>query len=248
MKFINRLNDIKFNNKLVNNLAKEFNVSNEVIKILFSRGITNKTDIDQFLNSSINQFYNPFQLSGMASAVSAIQQAVKDNKKILIVGDYDTDGICSTAILYKYFESIGKKVDYFLPNRFADGYGLTIDTVNKIVEKFDPQFIITVDCGISCYKEVDYIKSLGIDIVVTDHHEIPEIIPDCICVDPKLQSDYPFKELCGAGVALKVIQALSGLNEALKYTNIAALATVADIVPLKSENRAIVKHGYWIEF
>ncbi len=243
MKFINRLNDIKFNNKLVNNLAKEFNVSNEVIKILFSRGITNKTDIDQFLNSSINQFYNPFQLSGMASAVSAIQQAVKDNKKILIVGDYDTDGICSTAILYKYFESIGKKVDYFLPNRFADGYGLTIDTVNKIVEKFAPQFIITVDCGISCYKEVDYIKSLGIDIVVTDHHEIPEIIPDCICVDPKLQSDYPFKELCGAGVALKVIQALSGLNEALKYTCIAALATVADIVPLKSENRAIVKHG-----
>lgn len=243
MKLVNRLNNIKFNNKLVGEYAKEFNVTEPVIKLLFSRGINSKKEISEFLNCSINQFYNPFQLKGMKEAVEAIKNAIETKKKILIVGDYDTDGICSTAILYKYFESIGIKVDYFLPNRFADGYGLTIDTVNKIVAEFNPEFIITVDCGISCYKEVEYIQSLGIEIVVTDHHEIPEIVPDCICVDPKLPSNYPFKELCGAGVALKVVQALSGLNEALKYTSIAALATVADIVPLQSENRAIVKNG-----
>lgn len=243
MKLENKLQKLKVNNKLIKSLSSEFNISENTVKLLFSRDLTTKTQIADFLNCGINNFFNPFLLSGMNDAIKQIQKAISQNKKILIVGDYDTDGICATAILYKYFESVGVKIDYFLPNRFLDGYGLTIETVDKIVSEFNPEFIITVDCGISCYKEVEYIKSKNIDVVVTDHHEIPDIIPDCVCVDPKLESNYPFKELCGAGVALKVVQALAGLNEALKYTNIAALATVADIVPLKSENRAIVKHG-----
>ena len=243
MKFENKLETLKFNNKLVKSLSSELNISENTIKLLFSRGINTKEQIVDFLNCGINNFYNPFQLTGMTEGVKQIKQAIESNKRILIVGDYDTDGICSTAILFKYFESINVKVDYFLPNRFLDGYGLTIETVDKIVEEFNPEFIITVDCGISCEKEIEYIKSKGIEIVVTDHHEIPETIPNCTCIDPKLPGNYPFKELCGAGVALKVVQALAGLNEALKYTNIASLATVADIVPLVSENRAIVKHG-----
>lgn len=243
MKFENKLEKTKFNNKLIKSLSSELNISENIVKLLFSRNINTKEKIVNFLNCGINNFYNPFQLSGMATGVKQINNAIQNKKRILIVGDYDTDGICSTAILYKYFESIGIKVNYFLPNRFLDGYGLTIETVDKIVEEFNPEFIITVDCGISCEKEVEYIQSKGIEIVVTDHHEIPDTIPNCTCIDPKLPGDYPFKELCGAGVALKVVQALAGLSEALKYTSIACLATVADIVPLVSENRAIVKHG-----
>ena len=243
MKYINKLNSIKFNTKQVKSLANELNLSENIIKLLLSRNIQTKTEIQNFLNSSLNSFYNPFLLKGMQEAVNKIKSAIENNRRIVIVGDYDTDGICATTILYKYFESIGVKVNYFLPNRFLDGYGLTIETVDKIIAEFDPEFMITVDCGISCYKEIDYAMNKGIEVVVTDHHEIPEILPNCVCVDPKISSDYPFNELCGAGVALKVVQALSGLTEALKYTNIAALATVADIVPLVSENRAIVKHG-----
>ena len=243
MKYINKLTQIKFNNKQIKSVAAELNLSENLVKLLFSRNIQTKPEIQDFLNSSLNNFYNPFLLSGMQEGVNKIKDAIQNKKRIIIVGDYDTDGICATAILYKYFESIGVKVNYFLPNRFLDGYGLTIDTVDKIINEFDPEFMITVDCGISCHKEIDYLLSKGIDVVVTDHHEIPEVIPNCVCIDPKLNSSYPFKELCGAGVALKVVQAIAGLTEALKYTNIATLATVADIVPLVSENRAIVKHG-----
>lgn len=243
MKYLNKIENNKLNIKQIKSLSKELKVSENIVKLLFSRGITTKNDILDFINSGLNQFYNPFQLTGMNEAVQTIKNALENNKRITIVGDYDTDGICATAILYKYFESINKKVDYFLPNRFLDGYGLTIETVDKIINEFNPELLITVDCGIACYKEIDYAKSRGVEVVVTDHHEIPEIIPNCVCVDPKLPSTYPFKELCGAGVAFKLVQALAGLPEALKYTNIAALATVADIVPLIKENRAIVKHG-----
>lgn len=243
MKYINKLQNLKLNNKLIKSLSSELNISENIIKLLFSRGINSKNDITDFINSGINNFYNPFQLKGMNEGVTIIKNAIKNNKRILIVGDYDTDGICATAILYKYFESIKVKTNYFLPNRFLDGYGLTMETVDKIYKEFNPELIITVDCGISCHKEIEYAKNLGIEVLVTDHHEIPETIPNCVCIDTKMKSNYPFKDLCGAGVALKLVQALGGLNEALKYTNIASLATVADIVPLKSENRAIVKHG-----
>ena len=243
MKYANKLLETKFNNKQIKSLSQELNLSENLVKLLFSRDVKTKEQIQDFLSSGLNSFYNPFLLSGMQEAVIKIKSAIENKKRIVIVGDYDTDGICATAILYKYFESVGIKANYFLPNRFLDGYGLTFETVDKIINEFDPEFMITVDCGISCYKEIDYAMEKGLEVVVTDHHEIPEIIPNCVCIDPKLPSNYPFKELCGAGVALKVVQALSGLTEALKYTNIACLATVADIVPLISENRAIVKHG-----
>lgn len=243
MKYINKIQECKINNNKVKSLSTELNLPENIIKLLFSRGIKTKTEIQDFLNCGINQFKNPFLLSGMQEGVNMINDAIKNNNRILIVGDYDTDGICSTAILYKYFESVGVKVNYFLPNRFLDGYGLTIETAKKIVAEFNPELIITVDCGIACHNEIDYLQSLGIKVLVTDHHEIPEIIPNCVCIDPKLESAYPFKEFCGAGVAFKLVQALAGLSEALKYTNIASIATVADIVTLTSENRAIVKHG-----
>ncbi len=243
MKYISS-NQSNYNVKQLNNLSKKFNVPTHIIKHLFSLNIKTEKEIADFFNPGLSQFYNPFLLKGMQEAVNKINDAISNNKKIIIVGDYDTDGICATAVLYKYFESINVKVDYFLPNRFLDGYGLTIETAQKIIENFNPDLLITVDCGISCHKEIDYLLEHNVDVIVTDHHEVPDIKPNCICLDPKdpIQT-YPFKELCGAGVALKLVHALGGLKQFLNLTNIASLATVADIVPLINENRAIVMHG-----
>lgn len=228
---------------LLQDLKQKTGLEEIVIKLLINRGIDTIEKINNFLEPTIRNLHNPFLLHDMQKVVDIINNAVSKNKKILIFGDYDADGISATAILYKYFESLNKQADYFLPNRYEDGYGLTMDTVNKVLQDYSPELIITVDCGISCYKEIEYIKSKGIEIVVTDHHEIPEILPDCPIINAKLPNqDYPFKELCGAGVALKIVQALGEIN-LQKYLAIASIATIADIVPLLDENRAIVKLG-----
>jgi single-stranded-DNA-specific exonuclease len=133
---------------------------------------------------------------------------------------------------------------YFLPDRDADGYGLTKDLIKTLHERFKPNLIITVDCGISCPAEIEYAKSLGMDCIVTDHHSIPAETPNCICVNPKFtDQEYPFSDLCGAGVALKLVQALGGIETAAKYLDICSIATVADIVSLRDENRVIVANG-----
>ena len=243
MEFVKK-NNLQFNNDKIISISAKYNLNEDVVKLLFARGIDNEELIDNFLSSGTTLLYNPFLLKNMNNVVDKIRYYMSNNKKILIMGDYDTDGISASAILYKYFESNNIKVDVFLPNRFVDGYGLTNDTIDKVKSLYNPDLIITVDCGITCVNEIDYCKKLGIDIIVTDHHDIPDVVPDTLIINPKLQDQiYPFKELCGAGVALKLVQALGGLEEALKYTTIATLATVADIVPLMDENRAIVKLG-----
>lgn len=227
-----------------NNLAKKFNLNNAVIDILVARNYDTEEKINAFLNPSEKDFHDPFLLKDMDKAVSRINKALAQNERVLIFGDYDVDGVSASAILIKYFASRDFFVDYYLPNRYIDGYGLTCEVIDKVKEKYNPSLIITVDCGISCYKEVDYAKSLGIDIVVTDHHDIPEILPNTITINAKLPDQkYPFSQLCGTGVAFKLVQALSGLEEAKKYLGICAVATIADIVPLVDENRAIVTLG-----
>ena len=204
-----------------------------VVDLLAKRGFESEEEVDKFLNTSEKDFYDPFLLRGMDKLVKRIKKAIEKNEKVLIFGDYDVDGVSASAILIKYFASIQFYVDYFLPNRYIDGYGLTKESINFVKEKFNPSLIITVDCGISCYEEVEYAKTIGIDIVVTDHHDIPDVIPDTIVVNPKLDGQsYPFKYLCGTGVAFKVVQALSGLEVAKNYLGICAIATIADIVPL----------------
>ncbi len=225
-------------------MSKTFNLSPQVIKILFARGYTNSDQIKQFINPSLSDLHDPFLLKDMDRAVARIKQAISKKEKVLIFGDYDVDGVSASAILIKYFASIGFYVDYYLPNRYIDGYGLTCEVLDKVKEKYNPSLIITVDCGISCHKEVEYAKSLGIEIIVTDHHDIPEILPDTIVVNAKLPNQkYPFSQLCGTGVAFKLVQAISGLEEAKKYLGICAIATIADIVPLVDENRIIVYYG-----
>ena len=242
MQFIKK--NKKVNNKLIAKFSSENNISKLVVKLAYMNGMETEKELYDYFNPSINSFHNPFLLKNMSEAVAKISNAIASKQKILILGDYDADGICATAILYKFFKSQDVLVDYFLPNRFTDGYGITMDTLDKIKKMYNPNLIVTVDCGIACYKEVEYAKELGFDIVVTDHHEIPKQIPDCICVDCKFEDQpYPCKFLCGAGIALKLVQALSGLSTALEYTSICSIATVADIVPLIDENRVIVHHG-----
>ena len=244
MEFLEKESVNKYNNKFLIECANEFNLSEEVIKLLFLRGMDTKDKIRKFLDVGITQFNNPLLLKNMSEVVEKVRYYLDNHKRILIMGDYDTDGISASAILYKYFASLGNTPNVFLPNRFVDGYGLTIDSINKVNSMYSPDLIITVDCGITSVEEISYCKSLGIDIIVTDHHDIPEVLPDTLIINPKLDDQiYPFKELCGAGVALKLVQALGGIDEALKYTTIASIATVADIVPLTDENRAIVKFG-----
>lgn len=233
----------KINNKLIDKFSEEHKISKLIVSLAYMKGVETENDLHHYFFPTINIFHNPYLLRGMSEAVEKIKNAISSKQKILILGDYDTDGICATAIIVSYFKMLDIQVDYFLPNRFTDGYGITIDTLDKIKKLYNPNLIITVDCGIACFTEIEYAKELGFDIIVTDHHEIPKKIPNCICIDCKFNDSYPFKNLCGAGVALKLVHALSNLNTALKFTNICAIATVADIVPLINENRAIVQHG-----
>ena len=234
--------NIEINDDEIYKLSKEIGHSFVVTKILASRGYDTIEKIQKFLSPKITDLHDPFLLKNMDIVTEKIKNALETKKKVLIFGDYDVDGISATAILYRFFASHGLVPQYFLPNRYEDGYGLTIETAQKVIDLYSPELIITVDCGISCYKEVDYLMSKGIDVVVTDHHEIPEILPSCPIINAKmLGQEYPFRELCGAGVALKIVQALGENLE--EYLPICAIATIADIVSLTDENRAIVTCG-----
>ncbi len=218
--------------------------SEKFIRLLIERGIDSQEKAEKFFNFDPTQLHDPYLLKGMQAAVNRLRDAISQKQRVLIIGDYDADGICATAILYKYLLTQRVKTSYFLPERDADGYGLNVELVQRLNEKFHPDLLITVDCGISCPEEIKYAQSLGIDCIVTDHHAIPEKTPDCICVDPKFKDqDYPFDDLCGAGVSLKLVQAMEGLEAAQKYFDICAIATVADIVSLTDENRVIVHNG-----
>lgn len=226
----------------IKKLSKEINLSETTTKILVNRGYDTTLKINKFLNPNVNDLRDPFLLNNMKEVVEKITSAIESKKRILIFGDYDVDGISATAILYKFFEKKGVNVNYFLPNRYEDGYGLTIETATKVIKEYNPQLIITVDCGISCAKEVDFLIKNGVDVIVTDHHEIPEILPNCLTINAKIPNQkYGFTELCGAGVAFKIVQAFN--EDIFEYLPIAAIATVADIVSLTDENRAIVILG-----
>ena len=228
----------------INHIVQKFGVSKDVAELLLLRELNSDTEIAKFLNPQITDMHDPYLFNDMDKVVARIKKAIENKESVLIFGDYDVDGITSSYILLDYFRSVGLDVNTFLPNRYSDGYGLTRDAVDYVLNTFKPTLIITVDCGISGYEEVEYIKSKGVDIIVTDHHDCPEILPKCLVIDAKIPNQrYPFRELCGAGVALKVVEALAGRDTALKYLPVCAIATVSDIVPLIDENRIIVKMG-----
>lgn len=231
------------------NASNKFSISDEIGQILISRGITSEENLEMYVKPNIQNLRNPFLLKDMDKAVARIEEAIKRNEKIVIYGDYDVDGVSSTSILLIYFKHINYEVEYYIPNRLEEGYGLNKDAIDHIKDNMNGQLIITVDCGITSVDEVDYAKKSNIDVIISDHHEPQEKLPNAIAVvDPK-RSDcsYPFKGICGCGVAFKLIHALSGDDDFYEninlYLEIVALATVCDIMPVLDENRIIVKNG-----
>ena len=222
-------------------LAEETGLTEQITRILYARGVDTAQKIRRFMKPSEKNFLSPFLMRGMKEAVEMITAARDEGKTVAVFGDYDADGICASAIMYHALKEFGIDAYVYVPER-ADGYGLSEEAIDRIFEDSNPELFITVDCGISCAKEAQYIYELGSDVIVTDHHELPEILPDCVIINPKLQDDYPYDNLCGAGVAFKVACALIG-EAAYKYLDFATLATVADSVPLLGENRDIVTEG-----
>lgn len=222
--------------------AEKFNISPFVMEIILSRVGADEQKIKEFLKPSTT--LSPFDLNGVKEFCDRVELAKRMGDRVLIFGDYDVDGVSATAIMIKGLKRYGIDAYYYLPNRYVDGYGLTKDVLDKVIDKFSPNLIITVDCGISCYEEVEYAKQKGVEIIVTDHHELPEKLPDTLVINAKIPNQkFEFNGLCGAGLAYKLCEALLGERAVEELLPIAAIATIADIVPLLSENRRIVARG-----
>ncbi|MBQ9786283.1 MAG: DHH family phosphoesterase, partial [Clostridia bacterium] len=244
MKFIKYF-DAGVDNSKVKEFSEHFGISETVMKIILARGYDTKEKVSDFLWPEKLELESPFALNGMAEAVRTIKEYISQNKKILVFGDYDVDGISATAILVKTIRKMGGYCNYFLPNRYVDGYGLTTAVIDKVKRLYTPELIVTVDCGLTAYAEVEYAKTLGIKMIVTDHHEIGDTIPDCTVINTKFTNQqYSFRGLCGTGVAYKLANALLGFEETEEFLPIVSIATIADIVPLVGENRTLVRLGF----
>ena len=237
------------NEQKVKEICEKYNLNKIIGKIIVNRNVTSDEDVRIFITPTRDDFHDPFLFKGMDIAVDRILQAINNKEKILIYGDYDVDGITSTTVLKKYLQERGGIVNTYIPNRLNEGYGLNKEAIKKIKE-MGTDLIITGDCGISGIEEVKYAKELGIEVIVTDHHEVGEVLPDALAVIDAKRKDntYPFNLLAGVGVVFKVIQAISiKLNlkaeEYLKYLDLVCVGTISDIVPLEGENRTIAKLG-----
>ena len=237
------------NSEEIIDIAKKHNISELLTKILVNRGITDDKEIDTFLNPTRNDFYNPYLMPDMDKAVERIIKAINNQEKVMIYGDYDVDGITSITVLKKFLEERGLKTGHYIPNRLEEGYGLNENAIRSIAEQ-KYTLMITVDCGISGKEEVDLANQLGIETIITDHHEQLENLPNAYAIinAKRKDSQYPFRGLAGCGAVFKLIQAISlrlGLEEKefLKYLDIVCVGTISDIVPLVDENRVIAKLG-----
>lgn len=236
---------------LVDKLKNETrtNLSISILEILINRGYDTVEKIDFFLNPIDTEFNDPFLMKDMDKAVTRLIDALIDREKILIWGDYDVDGVTSTSLLYLFIKSLGGDISYTIPDREGDGYGLSIEGVKKAHDE-GIDLIITVDCGITSVEQAKLANEIGIDVIVSDHHEPGAELPSvCAVINPK-RSDckYPFKHLAGVGVAFKLVQGVllqseMDIEKANEYLDIVGIGTAADIVPLVEENRKIVSLG-----
>uniref|UniRef100_A0A7C4XKV6 Single-stranded-DNA-specific exonuclease RecJ n=1 Tax=candidate division WOR-3 bacterium TaxID=2052148 RepID=A0A7C4XKV6_UNCW3 len=220
-----------------------------IVSILKSRGYDTPEKIENFFAPSLQNLYDPFLISDMEKAVERIIQAKVNREKILIHGDYDTDGITGVALLYRNLRKLGLEVEYYIPHRLTEGYGVSEGGINYALNQ-NCSLMITVDCGITAFKEIEYAQSRGLDVIVCDHHKPKENLPKATALlNPKLsQSQYPFEELSGVGVAFKLMQALFEKisfprEEIYQDLDLVALGSVVDVVPLIDENRCLVKYG-----
>ncbi len=233
--------------QLVTEIADDCGLDPLVVFIACSRGMTDPYEIEQFFEKE-PEFCDPYEYSGISEAVERINIALEENEKILVFGDYDCDGVTSTALLTTYLKRRNADVSFFVPDRETDGYGISIPAIEKAAED-GVTLIITVDNGINAVKEVEFANELGVDVVVTDHHLLQGELPNAVAVvDPHIDADcdWIFDKLAGVGVAFKLVCALEGkpCEEMIyEYADLVALGTIADIVPLKGENRIIVNEG-----
>ena len=234
--------------KAVDTLSNQGGLSSVCAGVLASRGIDTIEKAAEFFNQQEggNQLSDPFLIRDMQEAADALLSAVDEGKRICIYGDYDCDGITATAVLYSYLECMDGNVEYYI-NQRSEGYGLCKDAVRRLAES-GVELIVTVDNGISAIEEAKLVAELGMELIITDHHQPGDELPEAVAVvDPHRSDDMsPFKDLCGCGVALKLIAAMDGgdYSSALEqFSDLTAIATIADIVPLKSENREIVRRG-----
>ena len=235
-------------------IARQFGIDPVTARVIRNRGIEGRENIERYLYGDLDSLYSPWLLKDMRPAVDMLKRKLKEGQKIRIVGDYDIDGVCSTYILYQALKRLGGNVDYAIPDRIKDGYGINESMIRAAAED-GIDTILTCDNGISAFSQIQTAKDFGMTVIVTDHHEVPadgerEILPPADAViDPKQRScSYPFPEICGAVVAYKLVQALyeeSGVSreEWLELLEFAAIATVGDVMKLQDENRMIVKYG-----
>ncbi len=235
-------------NESVEALKSTLNVSDIVARLLINRGYDTPALAKRFLHKSVDMLHDPMLMKDMDKAVACINKALAEGELITIYGDYDVDGVTATTILYKYITSQGGRASYYIPDRVEEGYGVNVGAIESIA-KTGCKLIITVDSGITAVKEAERIKELGLDLIITDHHECGEILPDAVAVvDPKrADCPYPFDKLAGVGVVFKLICALAGkerLPEMIDlYTEFVAMGTTADVMPLSDENRMLVSMG-----
>jgi len=209
--------------------------------LLRSRGVDTPQKAERFLHPDVSQLHDPFLMHGMDKAVRIIREAVSGSMPIIVYGDYDVDGVSATSIMLETLREMGADPAFRIPSRHGEGYGLNCDAVREMASSY--RLLITVDCGVTNHEEVKLAQMLGMTVIVTDHHQLADTPSPADVVLNPLLGEYPFRRLCGAGVALKLTQALLGMDAVLRRIDLAALATVADIVPLIDENRVIVREG-----
>ncbi len=237
-------------------LSRETGISKIKARLLINRGIETPRDINSFLYTKLSGLIDPMLLKDMEEGAGLIISTFEKQETIAVFGDYDADGLTSTALLVNFFSELGIPVLYYIPDRITEGYSLTVEAINRLAEQ-KVKLIITVDCGISNRNEIEYAQSLGIDVVVTDHHQIPEnFSPVCPVINPnRPDSEFPFRELAGVGVAFFLAAGirscirkkgwfkLAAEPDLRQYLDIVALGTIADMVPLTGQNRIIVSAG-----
>ncbi|GEP24105.1 single-stranded-DNA-specific exonuclease RecJ [Lentilactobacillus diolivorans] len=239
---INKVDD----SQKVTQLAKQLNIEPLIAEMLIQRGIETSQAAQSFMTPSTDDFHDPYLMHDMKKGILRIQQAIENGEQITIYGDYDADGITSTTIMYEVLNDLGANVNYYIPNRFKEGYGPNVDAFKQIIQN-GSSLIITVDNGVAGFDAISAANENHCDVVVTDHHSLPETLPDALAIiHPRVKDEqgraYPFGDLCGAGVAFKVAQAL--LDELPSdLIDLASIGTIADVVSLRDENRAIVKFG-----
>lgn len=226
-------------------LSRMLGIEPLTAKLLVSRGYDTVESAGSFLCPRLDDLSDFTLYTGVSQASSRLKEAIENGEKIVVYGDYDCDGVCASAILSEAIKVNGGDVEIYIPKRLKEGYGVSRDALEKIAEEYYPDLIVTVDCGITSRDEIAYcIEELGIDVIVTDHHEPPSELPECTVINPHLDEEKGyFSDYCGAGVAFMLINSIYGINFSSKYLDIVAVATMGDVVPLHGDNRILVHYG-----